>query len=762
MLDPEKKIKDIMAYFSWLDSLVDLNNSFSFTDINISLETLIMKLLNMLEVGNYENCNIKRNNYPVIDLIDETQKIGIQITAEKTASKIKETLKKNQGVKLKFFILGSDYKPRQKTFLAFSDFKVVEDILNFKYLLKLLRKDERKIDDVLKLLNQNIIFPIDPGALLKFCDGYDEYTKSTVLNDILNSCENFVPTGITYKCLRHLEQKNLLILIGNPGVGKSYNSKFIVARHLELGYKLLYSPNKSLKDILNSYNQKEKFIMFLDDIFGSNNVDFMDFLTDSEIVSLLLNEKNNLKIVINSRTSIFKDVNNQFDKISRLGLKPFIIKTNDFSSTEKARILIKHLQISKISSINKRKLFECAKWTVFGAPKQLNIYHIIYHRNFNPRLIEFITHADNYDLKEDYVEFVIRNLDNPQEIYEHTYNNNLIEIDKAIIKAIFLKSIYKTNYEVECEKLVKTILKLNFTEDEFYISLKKLEQSFISIYKNEFGIDVCKFYNPSILDYCIKKFANSADMTSYAEICDNPDEIDGFIANERVGYELKKRKIIELEYKNIGKLRELKKNIKTDAELKEYVKQVVFDPNRTSWGYEGDSFCDDDIFNEKEIVEFLKETNEKIILYVSLGSFGPSRAITKVIFKHLSEFDDNQFQKIIEGVVDEINGEIFSKLNDYIDEQESIASCVEEQLRELHYEIQEDILSDFEEYLEEKRVGCKNLVEGIRSNLFDFEISDYEEYIEAVFKESDSIDTNSEEDKETIKLIEAFYASFEG
>lgn len=760
MLELEKKIKDIMLYFSWVESTVELNNSFSFTDINISLESLILKLLNILGIENYENCNNKKINYPTIDLIDSKKKIGIQITSEATATKIKETLKNNLNMKIKFFILSSNYKPRKNSYLEFEKFNVEEDILNFKCLVNLLRNKENKIDEVLSLLKQNIIFPIDLNSFQKISNGYDEYMKETILEEIKETCEKFVPTSITYKCLEHLENKDLLILIGNPGVGKSYNSKFIIAKYLEKGYKLLYSSNKNLRDILTDYNHDGKFILFLDDIFGSNNINFMSSLTDEEIVSLLESNRGNLKIVINSRTSIFKDVIDKFDKIGRLGLKPFIIETKDFTFTEKARILIKHLQKSNIDNFDKKKMFDNIKGYISGLPKQLNIYRIIYHKHYDPRLIDIITNSNNFDPNEDYIDFVICNLDNPHATYDHAYNNNLNSDDRTILKAIYLKSTYKRNNEVNIDNLLNAVIRLDITEDSFYRSIKKLEQSFIVLYRDKNGKSVCKFYNPGVMDYCIEKFKSSKDISKFAEISEDKDELDNIIPNMNIDYKLKKEKIIKLNYNDFSRIQVLAPNIKNDKEFCDYLKKVIFYPDKSFTYFDEDYFCCSPFMEEVEIFNLLNNTRY-INLYISFSKYGPSGNCTKIVLKFLKDFSSDQIDNIIRSIISEINDVISSEVKDYISIQGSADSCNENELKKIYYDITNEFFVNFQEYQKENRDFLdEKLIDEIKSKLKKFDINDYLEYINETFNSDDNaIDEKSDDDNEVIKIVDNFYDS---
>ena len=111
----------------------------------------------------------------------------------------------------------------QHFLLRIETFRQKLGTINFEKIIKLLKNQEEKIDDVLNFLKSSIILPVKLDDLRKLFGGYSKYQQETILRDIENTCKKFVPTSITAKCIKHLEDKNLLILVGNPGVGKSYN-----------------------------------------------------------------------------------------------------------------------------------------------------------------------------------------------------------------------------------------------------------------------------------------------------------------------------------------------------------------------------------------------------------------------------------------------------------------------------------------------------------------------------------------------------------
>lgn len=119
--------------------------------IQVHLEDMFCDLLNCLYGTHLVNANLASMNYPGIDLIDESSLLCIQVTADTSAKKMKETLEKpimkslsEKGYRLKFCYVGEQNKnvkqrrpknPFGIMFSAPSDTILTVDILNaFKHL----------------------------------------------------------------------------------------------------------------------------------------------------------------------------------------------------------------------------------------------------------------------------------------------------------------------------------------------------------------------------------------------------------------------------------------------------------------------------------------------------------------------------------------------------------------------------------------------------------------------------------------------------
>jgi conserved domain protein len=96
---------------------------------------------------------------------------------------------------------------------------------------------------------------------------------------------------------------------------------------------------------------------------------------------------------------------------------------------EKAYILYNHLFYSNL----KREYID----NIF---KDKNYKKVIAHKNYNPRIIEFITKDKHIELKnsESYIDFVIRNLDNPEEVWENVFEKQSTPYINYLIYCIIL------------------------------------------------------------------------------------------------------------------------------------------------------------------------------------------------------------------------------------------------------------------------------------------------------------------------------------
>lgn len=159
--------KNCIGRLSHLAYEVSLLNTVNYFDINIVSEFFFRDLLNKIFDLNLENLNTKdQNNYPGIDLGDNTNSLAFQVTSEKTSSKVKDTLKQFKGrsyvenfSKLKILLL-INKKPDYSFSYdreGHSYFILEEDIIDLGILCKELRQlNIDKLKDISTFLDEEL------------------------------------------------------------------------------------------------------------------------------------------------------------------------------------------------------------------------------------------------------------------------------------------------------------------------------------------------------------------------------------------------------------------------------------------------------------------------------------------------------------------------------------------------------------------------------------------------------------------------------
>jgi hypothetical protein len=137
---------------------------------------------------------------------------------------------------------------------------------------------------------------------------------------------------------------------------------------------------------------------------------------------------------------------------------------------------------------------------------------IINHKNYTPRIIEFIT--DNSRISTlngvQYQQFILNNLNNPKEIWRYSYLNQIDYLDRCLVLTLFSFGYYefedalmnayegRLNYEKEEHNQI-------FESSQFNKSMKILLNGFLSVRISDIKnmTRSFTFINPSLIDFLI-------------------------------------------------------------------------------------------------------------------------------------------------------------------------------------------------------------------------------------------------------------------
>lgn len=307
--------------------------------------------------------------------------------------------------------------------------------------------------------------------------------------------------------INQLEKNKVIILSGNPGVGKT-TTAMIIAN---------YFLSKKVNDIVFLQEDFDKIrdvksdnrLVIVDDFWGQN---FSPRETEiystyqrkfQRTIESFSNSKNQF-LILTSRDYVIQDVLNKNiepETKDLLNNNKYIINLEENTIEDKVKILMNHL------------LFYDFNLSYFSnALYDDNFEFIIKHRNYSPRHLDFFIKTYlNEDLPSSHTFYkdLKKYLDNPTTFWNETFQK-LNPTSKAILLTLLVSGgimnleDLKSSFD-DIQIKAREILNENIIPIDFYKELKKLEEFYISINKNEYYNDILiEFQSPGIKDYLLE------------------------------------------------------------------------------------------------------------------------------------------------------------------------------------------------------------------------------------------------------------------
>ncbi|KDM89723.1 restriction endonuclease [Photobacterium galatheae] len=341
------------------------------------------------------------------------------------------------------------------------------------------------------------------------------------LQEIYDESIKYVETKSHQDALSILENKNTLIINGEPGIGKTTLAKNICFNYVLDGYELC-DVGTDIRNAKKIYNEEQKQIFYFDDFLGQNYLDLENEREDTEIIKFIkrIKNKTNKKFVLTSRSIILnkkKLHSEKFQHASKI-IQNYELSINKLSKIDKSRMLFNHLYHSdldknKVTSLVERKLY----------------HTIINHNNYNPRIIEFITDNSRFEVhknsEEDYLDYILRSLTNPEDIWHNSFISQPHSLKILTCIVAFSHSRLEENQLKDSFNKIKTLdekLKLESSFNTYEDSIKYLLGSFLNrVVSNKHFYESVNItvFNPSLSDYIINKHINNNELLSNIFSC---------------------------------------------------------------------------------------------------------------------------------------------------------------------------------------------------------------------------------------------------
>lgn len=362
-----------------------------------------------------------------------------------------------------------------------------------------------------------------------------------LMQDIEEQIKLFVETQAYHIANKKLHDNNIIIITGNPGVGKSTLSKMLILYWANQGYIVKYSSSNNLSDLKKSISihPEVKEIILLDDFIGQHYLNIQENYPN-EIKSLIsyIERNKNKKIILNTRITILQEAINKylnFEKlIQRQNSNIHLIDLNKMPVIEKAKILYNHIYFNKIE----KEYFENIR-------NEQHYLHIINHKNYNPRIIEFATNRKNYISiePEHYYEYIMQKLNNPQDVWKDEFENRLDVSDRILMHILYsLTDTYidKGVLEKAFNYAIKDLKQIDQSVNVFNNSLNRLSNSLLKQVVKDGKIQI-SVLNPSINDYIKNELLNNpAEQRRFLKYSLYIEQVNKIIKNLDIKMELEK------------------------------------------------------------------------------------------------------------------------------------------------------------------------------------------------------------------------------
>lgn len=336
-----------------------------------------------------------------------------------------------------------------------------------------------------------------------------ESRSEFLLEDIKEKSKYYVVTENHNKAIEKLENSHIIIIAGEPGIGKTTLAEHLALWYVEKDYKF-YNIENSINEAESIYKRDEKQIFYFDDFLGANYLNAIENTKDTHIVNFMnwIKKDKTKRFILTSRTNIFNQglaLSDTF-KSKNIENEEFIIKIESLKEIDKAMILYNHIWHSDLDEEFIDEIYIDKRY------KQ-----IIKHKNFNPRLIEFIT--DIQKIKKEQIEaknywkYIVEKLNNPQDVWKNTFDKQ----SDDFIRTIVMLTVFNGN-KIEESKLrdgYNRYIELSGLQNSSHLSKEfdSIIKEVVKYFLNRSIIDnkeiVYSLTNPSIADFILNRYKDN-------------------------------------------------------------------------------------------------------------------------------------------------------------------------------------------------------------------------------------------------------------
>lgn len=332
----------------------------------------------------------------------------------------------------------------------------------------------------------------------------------------------FVETQAFAAANAALENENVCLIAGAPGVGKTMLSHALVAGLMSDGYMPI-EISSDVEEGWAAFDASTKQVFLYDDFLGELALsERLSKKEDRRLVSFIkqIAKSGKHKFILTTREYILKDAEQSYPLLKDIeASRRLILEMPHYNRRDRGRILYNHLFHSSLPQ-EYREQFANDAWK-----------KIVDHKGYNPRLIGYATSRLAFELDGPYLEAFLNTLDNPQELWSNAYENHINAIDRTILQVMCsYGGITYSELEGSLKPYESQIGPI--TGYRIRRSLKTLDQTFLRT-SQIIGEVHISFHSPAVREFILGVLR--ADRMALSTVVDNAVSIDQIARLARVG-----------------------------------------------------------------------------------------------------------------------------------------------------------------------------------------------------------------------------------
>lgn len=253
--------------------------------------------------------------------------------------------------------------------------------------------------------------------------------------NVYQEIRRYVPSAAYPRALHILNTDHVVIISGQPGVGKTTLAKMLLYQHLESGFEAV-SVLTDLQAAKTLYQIGKKQVFYFDDFMGSTFLgEKGSSLTRNEDQALLnfiemVRRSPTARLILTTREHILRqafDLSEKFRNSTIVDHRA-VLEIADYTFRQRAAILYNHLYFSDLPVEYREALLEDDFYL-----------EIVRHQKFNPRLVEWLSSYRRVRIipAHAYQDFVRNLLNDPSEIWRYAYEKQISDAARSQLLALY-------------------------------------------------------------------------------------------------------------------------------------------------------------------------------------------------------------------------------------------------------------------------------------------------------------------------------------